>query len=69
MEASSHGIEQSRLDGVRLTAAGFTNLGHDHLDYHGTPEAYLQAKLRLFTTLLPTAARRWSMPTGRRAGR
>lgn len=53
MEASSHGIEQSRLDGVRLTAAGFTNLGHDHLDYHGTPEAYLQAKLRLFTTLLP----------------
>lgn len=53
MEASSHGIEQSRLDGVSLTAAGFTNLGHDHLDYHGTPEAYLQAKLRLFTTLLP----------------
>ncbi|TNC11656.1 UDP-N-acetylmuramoyl-L-alanyl-D-glutamate--2,6-diaminopimelate ligase [Methylobacterium terricola] len=52
MEASSHGIEQSRLDGVRLTAAGFTNLGHDHLDYHLTPEAYLQAKLRLFTTLL-----------------
>ncbi|KMO27708.1 UDP-N-acetylmuramoylalanyl-D-glutamate--2,6-diaminopimelate ligase [Methylobacterium variabile] len=53
MEASSHGIQQSRLDGVRLTAAGFTNLGHDHLDYHGTPEAYLAAKLRLFTTLLP----------------
>ncbi|ACL60312.1 UDP-N-acetylmuramoyl-L-alanyl-D-glutamate--2,6-diaminopimelate ligase [Methylobacterium nodulans] len=56
MEASSHGIEQRRLDGVRLTAAAFTNLGHDHLDYHHTPEAYLTAKLRLFETLLPDAA-------------
>ena len=53
MEASSHGIEQRRLDGVRLTAAGFTNLGRDHLDYHPTIEDYLEAKLRLFTTLLP----------------
>ncbi|GJE26336.1 UDP-N-acetylmuramoyl-L-alanyl-D-glutamate--2,6-diaminopimelate ligase [Methylobacterium organophilum] len=53
MEASSHGIEQRRLDGVRLTAAGFTNLGRDHLDYHPSVEAYLEAKLRLFTTLLP----------------
>ncbi|MFD0935945.1 Mur ligase family protein, partial [Methylobacterium trifolii] len=53
MEASSHGIEQRRLDGVRLTAAGFTNLGRDHLDYHATIEDYLAAKLRLFTTLLP----------------
>ncbi len=53
MEASSHGIEQRRLDGVVLTAAGFTNLGRDHLDYHPTIEAYLEAKLRLFTTLLP----------------
>ncbi|GLS46525.1 UDP-N-acetylmuramoyl-L-alanyl-D-glutamate--2,6-diaminopimelate ligase [Methylobacterium brachythecii] len=53
MEASSHGIEQRRLDGVVLAAAGFTNLGRDHLDYHPTVEDYLEAKLRLFTTLLP----------------
>jgi len=53
MEASSHGIEQRRLDGVRLIAAGFTNLGRDHLDYHASIEEYLAAKLRLFTDLLP----------------
>jgi UDP-N-acetylmuramoyl-L-alanyl-D-glutamate--2,6-diaminopimelate ligase len=52
MEASSHGIEQRRLDGVRLAAAGFTNLTRDHLDYHGTMEAYRAAKLRLFDALL-----------------
>ncbi len=52
LEASSHGLDQHRLDGVRLAAAGFTNLSHDHLDYHGTADAYLQAKLRLFDTLL-----------------
>lgn len=51
MEASSHGIEQRRLDGLDLTAVGFTNLGRDHLDYHATIEDYLAAKLRLFTTL------------------
>lgn len=56
MEASSHGIEQRRLDGVRLQAAGFTNLGRDHLDYHATVEAYLEAKLRLFDTLLGEGA-------------
>ncbi len=56
MEASSHGIDQRRLDGVRLAAAGFTNLGRDHLDYHGTIEAYAAAKLRLFETLLPADA-------------
>jgi UDP-N-acetylmuramoyl-L-alanyl-D-glutamate--2,6-diaminopimelate ligase len=56
MEASSHGLDQCRLDGVRLTAAAFTNLGRDHLDYHPTVEAYLQAKLRLFDTLLPDGA-------------
>jgi UDP-N-acetylmuramoyl-L-alanyl-D-glutamate--2,6-diaminopimelate ligase len=39
MEASSHGIEQRRLDGVRLAAGAFTNLGHDHLDYHASMEA------------------------------
>lgn len=53
LEASSHGLDQHRLDGVRLTAAGFTNLGRDHMDYHPTVEDYLQAKLRLFRDLLP----------------
>ena len=55
LEASSHGIDQRRLDGVRLTAAGFLNLTQDHLDYHGSMEAYLAAKLRLFEALLPRA--------------
>jgi len=53
LEASSHGIHQRRLDGVRLTAAGFLNLTQDHLDYHGTMGAYRAAKLRLFEDLLP----------------
>ena len=56
MEASSHGIDQRRLDGVRLAAAGFTNLTRDHLDYHGTMAAYRAAKLRLFDALLPAGA-------------
>jgi UDP-N-acetylmuramoyl-L-alanyl-D-glutamate--2,6-diaminopimelate ligase len=51
-EASSHGLDQHRLDGVGIKAAGFTNLGRDHLDYHPSMEAYLAAKLRLFTGLL-----------------
>ena len=51
-EASSHGLDQRRLDGVRLTAAAFTNLGRDHLDYHPTLDDYLAAKLRLFEVLL-----------------
>jgi UDP-N-acetylmuramoyl-L-alanyl-D-glutamate--2,6-diaminopimelate ligase len=53
MEASSHGLDQSRLDGVRLTAAAFTNLGRDHMDYHPTVESYMAAKMRLFDTLMP----------------
>ena len=53
LEASSHGIDQRRLDGVALKAAGFTNLTRDHLDYHGDMAAYRAAKLRLFETLLP----------------
>ena len=56
LEASSHGIEQRRLDGVRLTAGAFTNLSRDHLDYHASLDDYLAAKLRLFTTLLPDGA-------------
>jgi UDP-N-acetylmuramoyl-L-alanyl-D-glutamate--2,6-diaminopimelate ligase len=53
IEASSHGLDQRRLDGMRITAGAFTNISRDHLDYHETPQAYLAAKLRLFTTLLP----------------
>jgi UDP-N-acetylmuramoyl-L-alanyl-D-glutamate--2,6-diaminopimelate ligase len=56
MEASSHGLDQSRLDGVRLAAAGFTNLGRDHMDYHPTVESYMAAKMRLFDTLMPKGA-------------
>ncbi|MEM6847549.1 MAG: UDP-N-acetylmuramoyl-L-alanyl-D-glutamate--2,6-diaminopimelate ligase [Pseudomonadota bacterium] len=53
MEASSHGIDQRRLDGVSFAAAAFTNLGRDHLDYHPTVEDYFAAKRRLFDRLLP----------------
>ncbi|WP_295811755.1 UDP-N-acetylmuramoyl-L-alanyl-D-glutamate--2,6-diaminopimelate ligase [uncultured Nitratireductor sp.] len=70
MEASSHGLDQRRLDGVRLAAGGFTNLGRDHMDYHPTVDEYHRAKLRLFDTLLPQAAPAvvfaddpWSEPT------
>jgi len=56
LEASSHGIDQRRLDGVKLTAAGFLNLTQDHLDYHGTMAAYRAAKLRLFEALTPRGA-------------
>ncbi|MDX5594031.1 UDP-N-acetylmuramoylalanyl-D-glutamyl-2,6-diaminopimelate--D-alanyl-D-alanine ligase [Pseudovibrio sp. SPO723] len=56
MEASSHGLDQHRLDGVWLVSAGFTNLGRDHMDYHPTVEDYLQAKLRLFREVLPDGA-------------
>jgi UDP-N-acetylmuramoyl-L-alanyl-D-glutamate--2,6-diaminopimelate ligase len=56
MEASSHGLDQCRLDGVHLAAAAFTNLTRDHLDYHRTMAAYRSAKLRLFDTLLPEGA-------------
>jgi UDP-N-acetylmuramoyl-L-alanyl-D-glutamate--2,6-diaminopimelate ligase len=56
IEASSHGLYQFRLDGVRLGAGAFTNLTRDHLDYHGSMEAYRTAKLRLFAELLPQGA-------------
>jgi UDP-N-acetylmuramoyl-L-alanyl-D-glutamate--2,6-diaminopimelate ligase len=52
LEASSHGLDQHRLDGVRIAAGAFTNLSRDHLDYHPTIEAYLAAKLRLFEELI-----------------
>jgi len=56
MEASSHGLDQFRLDGVLVTAAGFTNLTRDHLDYHGTMEAYFKAKCMLFERVMPKGA-------------
>ncbi|MCP5199393.1 MAG: UDP-N-acetylmuramoyl-L-alanyl-D-glutamate--2,6-diaminopimelate ligase [Gammaproteobacteria bacterium] len=56
LEASSHALDQGRLDGLRLRAAAFTNLGHDHLDYHGTHDAYAAAKARLFSQPGLTAA-------------
>jgi UDP-N-acetylmuramoyl-L-alanyl-D-glutamate--2,6-diaminopimelate ligase len=51
-EASSHGLAQFRTEGLPVRVAGFTNLTRDHLDYHGTMEAYLEAKLRLFTEVV-----------------
>ena len=56
MEASSHGLDQRRMDGVTLAAAGFTNLTQDHLDYHLTMDAYFAAKRGLFDRLLPPGA-------------
>ncbi|MHA1157725.1 MAG: Mur ligase family protein, partial [Alphaproteobacteria bacterium] len=53
IEASSHGLDQRRLDGLRITAAAFTNLGRDHLDYHRDEDDYMAAKLRLFQDILP----------------
>jgi UDP-N-acetylmuramoyl-L-alanyl-D-glutamate--2,6-diaminopimelate ligase len=52
VEASSHGLDQGRLDGLTIQAAAFTNLTRDHLDYHGTMEAYLAAKAGLFDRVL-----------------
>ena len=52
IEASSHGLDQYRLDGLHVSAAAFTNLTRDHLDYHGTMERYFEAKARLFSELL-----------------
>jgi UDP-N-acetylmuramoyl-L-alanyl-D-glutamate--2,6-diaminopimelate ligase len=52
-EASSHGLDQHRAEGVPLAAAAFTNFSRDHLDYHDTMDAYFEAKMRLFEQLLP----------------
>lgn len=56
LEASSHGLAQYRLDGLRMTAGGFTNITRDHLDYHPSFEDYFTAKMRLFEELLPAGA-------------
>jgi UDP-N-acetylmuramoyl-L-alanyl-D-glutamate--2,6-diaminopimelate ligase len=53
-EASSHGLDQHRAEGVPLAAAAFTNFSRDHLDYHPTMEDYFEAKMRLFEQLLPS---------------
>ena len=53
MEASSHGLDQRRMEGVRIKAAGFSNFTQDHLDYHKTFEAYFAAKAALFDRILP----------------
>uniref|UniRef100_UPI0039B86438 UDP-N-acetylmuramoyl-L-alanyl-D-glutamate--2, 6-diaminopimelate ligase n=1 Tax=Albidovulum sp. TaxID=1872424 RepID=UPI0039B86438 len=53
MEASSHGLDQGRLDGVRLKAAAFTNFSQDHLDYHASFDEYFAAKAGLFSRVLP----------------
>ena len=55
-EASSHGLDQHRCEGVPLAAAAFTNFSRDHLDYHGTMDVYFEAKMRLFEELLPTGS-------------
>ncbi|WP_299854236.1 UDP-N-acetylmuramoyl-L-alanyl-D-glutamate--2,6-diaminopimelate ligase [uncultured Roseobacter sp.] len=57
MEASSHGLDQRRLDGVTLKAAGYTNFSQDHLDYHESFEAYFDAKAGLFARVLPEDAK------------
>lgn len=56
LEASSHGLAQYRLDGVRMAAGAFTNITRDHLDYHPSFEDYFDAKMRLFESLLPAGA-------------
>jgi len=56
LEASSHGLDQKRLDGVRFAAGAFTNLSRDHMDYHATEDEYFAAKMRLFTHLLAPGA-------------
>ena len=56
LEASSHGLEQRRVDGLRLAAGAFTNISRDHLDYHLSFEDYFNVKLRLFAELLPQGA-------------
>ncbi len=59
LEASSHGLNQHRLDGLKLAAGGFTNITRDHLDYHATFEDYRAAKLKLFSEVL--APKSWAV--------
>ncbi len=57
VEASSHGLDQYRLDGLNIQVAAFTNLTRDHMDYHGSMGAYFNAKARLFTEVLPEGSK------------
>ena len=67
MEVSSHGLDQHRVGGARFSCAVFTNLSQDHLDYHGTLEAYFEAKAKLFTPAMAAhAAVNHDSPEGRR---
>ena len=71
LEASSHGLDQRRLDGVRVSTGVFTNLSRDHLDYHPDLESYLEAKLGLFRRVMPPgglAVVNWDDPAGAKAG-
>lgn len=68
IEVSSHALAQYRADGVRFSAAAFTNLTQDHLDFHESFEAYFNAKLRLFTDLLPAGGTAVVNMDGARAG-
>jgi len=61
MEVSSHSTAQGRIEGVRFDAGLFTNLSHDHLDFHGDMESYFQAKARFFREFLPAAGTRAGM--------
>ncbi len=61
MEVSSHSTDQGRIEGVRFDAGMFTNLSHDHLDYHGDMESYFSAKARFFREYLPKGGKRWRM--------
>ena len=66
MEVSSHALDQHRVGGCRLRVAAFTNLGRDHLDYHGNPDDYLAAKARLFAPDLSDRAVVWTGSDGGR---
>jgi UDP-N-acetylmuramoyl-L-alanyl-D-glutamate--2,6-diaminopimelate ligase len=57
LEASSHGLDQHRLDGVRIAVGAFTNLSRDHLDYHDSMDSYFEAKMRLFEDVLDAGAK------------
>jgi murE/murF fusion protein len=69
LEASSHALDQRRLDGCRFRVAALTNLTQDHLDYHGTMERYLDAKALLFERLLDPTAGVAVLPVDSAAGR
>ena len=60
LEASSHGLEQKRLDNLKISGGIFTNLSHDHLDYHKNMQAYLNSKMHLFKNLIKKKFKNYS---------